>query len=238
MNNNLRCIIIDDEIHGLDYIRMLCSQIQGIEIVKCFVDPKLFLSEASELNYDVCLLDIQMPELTGLQLAQLVSDKFLIFISAHKEFAADAFDINAVDFIRKPASKERLERALNKARELIKNTQTAKGYYAFNTQQGKSILYFDDIWFIRTHETEKRDKEVFLSNGLILTLKNITLDNLMEILPSGKFAQVNKREIISIKAVQYINQNDIILKLHSNNKPIEVILSEVYKQEFLRLLES
>lgn len=239
MNKDIRCIIIDDEIPGLDYIRMLCSQINGIEVVKCFNDPAGFLQEVSNFEFDVCLLDIQMPDISGLQLSQLVSGKPVIFISAHSQFAADAFDINAIDFLRKPVSKERLEKALNKVRDLIKNKQITKDFYTFNSQKGISIVYFDEIFYITTDETEKRDKLAYLSNGSKLILKNISLENLLEILPTGQFSQINKRDIVSIKAVQYINQNEITLKIISNNnQPFQVILSDVYKQSFLHLIKS
>jgi DNA-binding LytR/AlgR family response regulator len=237
MFNKIRCIILDDELPGLDYLRLLCSQIPEVEVIKCFNSPEILLTEINKLSFDLCLLDIQMPGISGLQLAQLLKGKPVIFISAHSQFAADAFDVDAIDFLRKPVSKERLEKAINKAASFIKDKKGIKTFYTFNTEKGKSIIYFDNILFITTAENEKRDKILFAQDGFKIVLKNITLEKLLQILPSEKFCQINKREIVSIKAVQHINHDEIVLKLSNDNKlPFQVILSEVFRQSFLQLV--
>jgi two-component system LytT family response regulator len=238
MDTKIRCILVDDELPGLDYLRMLCSQIPIVEVIKCFNSSEALLAEASSLSFDLCLLDIQMPGFNGMQVAHILG-KPVIFISAHSQFAADAFDIEAIDFLRKPVSKERLEKAINKAYTQFKDKIPAKNFYTFNTQKGKSIIYFDNILFITTAEDEKRDKIAYLSDGALLTLKNITLDNLLRIFPSNQFCQVNKREIVSIKAIEYINNDEIVLKVkNENNLPVQVFLGEAFKQGFLQLVNN
>jgi two-component system LytT family response regulator len=238
MDTRIRCILVDDEMPGLDYLRMLCSQIPIVEVIKCFNSSESLLAEANSLSFDLCLLDIQMPAFNGLQVAHLLG-KPVIFISAHSQFAADAFDIEAIDFLRKPVSKERLEKAIFKAIKQLKDKIPAKNFYTFNTQKGKSIIYFDNILYITTAEDEKRDKIAYMSDGTLLTLKNITLDNLLRIFPSTQFCQVNKREIVSIKAIEYINNDEIFLKLkNENNIPIQILLGEVFKQGFLQLVNN
>ena len=92
MSSILKCILLDDEILGLKYLKMLCEQIDDIEVVKAFVDPELFINELDNLEFDFCILDIEMPKINGLQVANLLQNKPFIFATAYKEYATDAFD--------------------------------------------------------------------------------------------------------------------------------------------------
>ena len=98
---------------------MLCEQLPFVEIQRCFNSPEEFLRSYKDLNFDVCLLDINMPNINGIEIAQLLKDKQVIFTSAYPEFAVNAFEIEALDFIKKPVTKERLEKTLLKAQKLI-----------------------------------------------------------------------------------------------------------------------
>ena len=75
MSSILKCILVDDEILGLKYLKMLCEQIDDIEVVKAFVDPELFINELDNLEFDFCILDIEMPKINGLQVANLLQNK-------------------------------------------------------------------------------------------------------------------------------------------------------------------
>ena len=77
---------------------MLCEQIPQLEVVKAFNRPDLFIEESSKLDFDLCILDIEMPQTNGIQIAELLKHKLIIFTTAHKEYAAEAFDLNAVDY--------------------------------------------------------------------------------------------------------------------------------------------
>lgn len=100
---------------GLTYLKMLCQQIPELEVVKAFTEPEKLLREASTLDFDLCILDIEMPKMNGMHVAQLLKDKLTIFTTAYKKYAADAFDVDAVDFVPKPVTKDRLQVAVRKA---------------------------------------------------------------------------------------------------------------------------
>lgn len=102
---------------GLTYLKMLCEQIPELEIVKAFNDPQKLLDEVPNLDFDLCISDIEMPGIDGLTLANLLQNKLVIFTTAYKNYASEAFDIDAVDYVTKPVTKERLERAVAKALE-------------------------------------------------------------------------------------------------------------------------
>jgi DNA-binding LytR/AlgR family response regulator len=234
LNTKIKCLLLDDELPGLMYLKMLCEQIPELEIIKAFNDPQKLLDEATKLDFDLCISDIEMPGIDGLTLANLLKDKLVIFTTAYKNYAAEAFDIDAVDYITKPVTKERLEKAVAKALERFNKLELSKKFIQLNTDKGKSLLYFDQIQYIKTALTDSRDKEVLLADGSLLILKNNNFDSLLNQLPKSDFCRVNKKEIIAISAVQFFNHNEITLSLQEKNgKPIVLVLSETYRHDFL-----
>ena len=143
MNTKLKCLLLDDELPGLTYLKMLCEQIPELEIVKAFNNPETLLAELPELDFDLCISDIEMPGIDGLTLASLLQNKLVIFTTAYKDYAAEAFDVNAVDYITKPVTKERLQIAVAKALERFNTVAPAKKFIHLNTDKGKALLYFN-----------------------------------------------------------------------------------------------
>lgn len=234
MNTRLRCLLIDDELPGLAYLKMLCGQIPGLEIVKTFDDPEKLMREMPSLDFDLCITDIEMPGLDGLQLAGALKDKLVIFITAYKHYAVDAFDLNAVDYITKPVKKERLEVAIQKAMERLERKAEARSSIQVNTDKGKSIVYFDTVVYIKTAAMDSRDKEVLLDDGSALLLKNINFKTLLEELPANDFCRINKKEIIAMNRVGFFSHNEITLSQRGqDDKKITLSLSEIYRSDFL-----
>lgn len=230
-------MLLDDELPGLTYLKMLCEQLPDLEVVKAFNDPNIFVKEVAKLEFDFCILDIEMPDMNGLQIANLLNGKPVIFATAYKDYAAEAFDLNAIDYIRKPIKIERLKQAIDKARKHIGNSTELnhKTYIQLNTNKGKAILFFDKIAYIKTSENDSRDKIARLFDGEEFVLKNITFDKLNESLPSNDFCRVNKKEILSIKAVQVFSFDEITTNLISEQgKCIRLSLSENYRNDFLQ----
>ncbi len=227
-------MLLDDELPGLTYLKMLCEQIPELEIVKAFNNPEKLLAEIPKLDFDLCISDIEMPGMDGLTLAGLLHNKLVIFTTAYRDYAAEAFNINAVDYITKPVTKERLQKAVAKALERFNTAAPAQKFIHLNTDKGKALLYFDQILYIKTAFTDSRDKEVFLVDGSSLILKNINFDTLLSQLPSIDFCRVNKKEIIAITAVKFFNHNEIILNRQEKNAKFTIlILSETYRSDFL-----
>lgn len=234
MNTKLKCLLLDDELPGLMYLKMLCEQISEVEIVKTFNNPEKLLAEIPQLDFDLLISDIEMPGIDGLHLAGMLQGKLVIFCTAYKQYAADAFTIDAVDYITKPVKMERLQKAISKAVEQFHKPDNSKKFLQLNTDKGKTLLYFNEIQYIKTAESDSRDKTVLLSDGSFLNLKNIKFDTLLTALPEHDFCRVNKKEIIAIKAIKFFNHNEIILhQIDKNGKNIAVILSETYRSDFL-----
>lgn len=234
MNTKLRCLLLDDELPGLTYLKMMCEQIPEVEIVKAYNDPLILLKEAPGLTFDLCILDIEMPGMNGLEVAKALMGKPVIFTTAYKEYAADSYDLEAIDYIRKPIQKERLEKALQKACEALLKPADDKQFAQFNTNKGKALIFFKDVMLITIAETDKRDKLVYLENGEEIILKNSSFDQLLAVLPDTGFCRVSKKEIIALKAVKFFIHNEITTQvLDRNGRNLNIALSEIYRKDFL-----
>ncbi|MBB4804952.1 DNA-binding LytR/AlgR family response regulator [Chryseobacterium defluvii] len=232
----IKCVILDDELLAISYLKLLCEQIDHVEVVKAFNDPKAFLNEIDTLDFNVCILDIEMPGMTGLQVAELIPDsKKIIFTTAYKEYAAEAYDLNVVDYVRKPLKKERLMQAFEKAAELVANIRR-KNTIEWNTNIGKTLIFTEQIVYIKTSEIDSRDKEIILSDGTAIVLKNLSFKTLLEMLPSKDFAQVNKKEIIALSSIKAFSTNEIITTISSDTENfLKLQVGETYKNSLLEM---
>jgi DNA-binding LytR/AlgR family response regulator len=213
---------------------MLCQQIPALDVVKTFNNPQTLLAEAPNLEFDLCILDVEMPGINGLEVARLLKDKPVIFTTAYKEYASDAFDLDAVDYVRKPVQKERLEQAVEKAIKRISVKPTTRSFIQLNTDKGKAIVFFDQLMYIRSSETDSRDKIALLADGSELTMKNISFEKLQSSLPSEDFARINKGEIVAIKAIQTFSSDQITTNIaNASGSQIRLSLSEIYRKELV-----
>lgn len=234
MNTKLRCLILDDELPGLTYLKMLCEQIPEVEVVKAFNSPKLFLNEINTLEFDACILDIEMGEMNGLQIANLLKDKAIIFVTAYKEYAAEAFDLNAVDYVRKPIQRDRLKQAVDKAIQRLERDHLKKNFVQFNSEKGKVLLFFDQINYITIANSDSRDKVVYLNDAKNLILKNISFEKLLSFLPNDLFCRINKQELIALKVIQYFSHDEIISNILQAGIPVRFFLTDTYRTEFMK----
>jgi DNA-binding LytR/AlgR family response regulator len=228
-------LLLDDELPGLTYLKMLCEQIPELEIVKTFNNPEKLLADIPDLEFDLLISDIEMPGMDGLHLAEMLQHKMVIFCTAYKEYAADAFNIDAIDYITKPVKLDRLQKAISKAVDRFEKPDVAKKFMQLNTDKGKTLLYFNQIQYIKTATSDSRDKTVLLTDGSFLNLKNVKFDTLLSELPEHDFCRINKKEIIAVKAIKFFNHNEIVLHhLEENNKNATLILSETYRSDFVK----
>lgn len=234
----IKCVILDDELLAISYLKLLCDQIEDIEVVKAFNNPKLFLQEIDSIDCDVCILDIEMPGMNGLQVAELINGKKIIFTTAYKEYAAEAFDLNVVDYVRKPIKKERLQQAFEKLQKPL-NEDEKNTFFEWNTNLGKSIVFANQIVYIKTSEIDSRDKDLILKNGSELILKNLSFKHLSELLPEKHFVQINKKELVNIRNIKVFASSEIILDIVSTEgHPVKLIVSDVFKSQISEKLVS
>ena len=211
---------------------MLCEQIQGVEVVKAFTEPEKFLAEATTLDFDLCILDIGMPKVNGMQVARSLRNKLIIFTTAYKEYAADAFDVDAVDFVPKPVTKDRLQVAIRKAIGRLKAKNQERQTVQFNTDQGRTLVDVSGIAYVTTSEVDSRDKVAVMLDNSSIVLKNISFETLLAMLPEREFCRISKKELIALRIVSSFTFDEIVTTLHESGKPLRVSLSEAYRQHF------
>jgi DNA-binding LytR/AlgR family response regulator len=233
----LKCILLDDELPGLTYLKMLCEEIEVLEIVKVYNNPEKLFEEISSIDFELCITDIEMPGMDGLTLASQLQNKLVIFTTAYKDYASEAFDIDVVDYITKPVTKERLQKAVLKAIDKHKSLLQNNAFITLNTDKGKGIVYINQLAYIKSAEQDSRDKEAFLIDGSIVLFKNINFESLLQQLPDNDFCRVNKKEVIVIPKVKHYTHNEITLSLQDKTDAfIRVALSETYRVGFLKLV--
>ena len=134
----LRTLIVDDEPLAVERIQVICAEIPAIHVVGTASDGAAALRLAEKLTPDLVLLDMTMPEMDGLGVARAFvaqeSPPAVIFVTAHDNFAVEAFDLEAVDYVLKPVAAERLERAVERA-------INRRG-----ERKARSGTYLDELW--------------------------------------------------------------------------------------------
>jgi len=121
MNKKIKAIIIEDELPARELLEMYLSDIDDIEVVDACENGFDGIKAISKHSPELIFLDVQMPKLTGFEMLELLDDyPQIIFTTAYDQFAIKAFDLNAVDYLMKPFSKERFLQALDKVRNRLK----------------------------------------------------------------------------------------------------------------------
>ncbi|TKC10685.1 response regulator transcription factor [Pedobacter polaris] len=225
-----KCIIVDDNEIERDALEMYLRKINRLEI-KAICSNGI---EASDIlvneHIDIVFSDIDMPELSGIGLLKSVKNPpVFIFITSFSEYAAEGFNLDALDFIVKPATFERLLKASNKAIEYLdlkklaeNNTDQTKhneadgdDYFFIKETKGFTRLNYDEVIYI---ESMGDFSKIFTAESKHITLVN--LKNLERQLPSF-FVRVHKQYIINLNHIATVASTEILLK-HKYVVPVSI----------------
>jgi DNA-binding LytR/AlgR family response regulator len=230
----LRCVIVDDDMYSAEMLKGYCRDSIYVDVVKSYCSPKNFLAEEPRLKYDLCLLDLSMPEIDGFAVADKLNDKLIIFVSGYYEYIIRALHmIGPVDVVPKPVEKERLLSAIEKAMRCVTHSKLKKDFDLFNVfeTKGKVKIKMGDIVFVKADAKDARNKEVTLKSGDKYTLMNCTFDKLLDASPH--LLQVNKSEVITIELIHKIEHDTITLKKAYGGFHVKhVTLSRAFRKGF------
>ena len=220
----LTCIIIDDEEPARDLLLMYCEKAGNLEVLGAFENPLHAIGLIESKMVDVVFLDIQMNEMSGLELMQTLKYKpSIILTTAFREFAFDGFQLDAKDYLLKPINYERFSHALSKVSP-TQETETpddSPDFTILKSGREQHKVYFRDITHIEslseyvTYYTPLRKLIVFAS-----------LKSLIDELPSS-FMRVHRSYIINMDCIEAISNNKIII----GDKQIPI--SNTYRKEVL-----
>ena len=232
----MKCIAIDDEPLALKLLTHYCSQVPSIQLLGAYTNPLEGLSYIRSLQPDLIFLDIRMPDISGVNIAQeLGQDKLIIFTTAYKDYAVESFELDVIDYLLKPFSFERFLKAYTKAEErflssLKKNdhehasdSKTISFKYNYQNMQLplQSILYieaFDN--YIKIVTPDKTYMPV-------MTMKKMQI-----LLPENEFIRVHKSYIVAVSKIKSFNSEQVI----TIRKKIPIGRS--YRKIFLNQMQS
>lgn len=230
----IKCLIVDDEPPAIRLLEKYVSKVPYLELINSTTSSIEALSIIELGTTDLVFLDIQMPELTGLQLSKIVKGKTnIIFTTAYPQFALQSYEVDAVDYLLKPFEFERFYEAILKVKELSKTVekeiQKESDDFLFIKTDGKNNfekVYVKDICYI---EGLKNYVAIHLVNKQIIT--NNTLKSIEDFLPSSEFIKTHKSFIVSLR---HISTTDS-LSVYINNKPIPI--GDTYKKELFDMIQ-
>lgn len=207
---NIRCLLVDDEHFALALLEKYVRQIPDLELVAACKSPVRAVEILQSEPVDLLFLDIQMPLLNGTQLLRNISVKpVAVFTTAYPQHAHEAFDLDAADYLLKPFSFERFERAVQKARELLQlrgEPAGPDGILRVKSERQWVKIPFSDIRYI---EGWKEYVKIFTEHDKIVTLER--LNRLEALLPTAHFMRVHKSYIIATRHVLRLEGDALLI---------------------------
>ena len=214
----IRTLLVDDEYLALNLLEGFLGQLDDVEVLAKIKQPLAALEFLGREPVDLLFLDIQMPRLSGTDLLRSLPHRpVTIFTTAYSEFAVDAFGLDAVDYLTKPYSFERLLQALNKARQALRPApagppEVAPAGATFLTVKADGQyrkVPLADILFVESWQEYVRIHTV---GGVLLTLER--LKNLEAQLPAGPFVRVHRSYLVATARVTALDGNELVLGPH------------------------
>ncbi|MBI9033342.1 MAG: response regulator transcription factor [Bacteroidales bacterium] len=230
----LKCIVIDDEPFAIKMIEDYCSKVPFLDLKASFNNPFEALTYLSYQKPDLIFLDIQMPEISGIQLAKKTENgPLIIFTTAHSKYAVDSYDLNAIDYLLKPFDFNRFFKAVQKAKEQIelreaKKTDDADSESIVIKVEYKNVkIRLDDILYIEALDNYIR---VNTTDKKYLCLQN--LKSISGILPSNKFLRIHKSYIVSLSKISHFTKDQI------NIDQISIPVGRTYADNFISIMKA
>jgi DNA-binding LytR/AlgR family response regulator len=192
-------------------LKQLVSQVPALELVAECNDAAEALDSLNTTQVDLLLLDIEMPDMTGLDLIRKLGNNkpLIIFTTAKKDYAVEAFELNVVDYLVKPIALPRFKQAIEKAQETIdSNKQEVKveeqGFVFVKDNGVLKRIAIDDILFL-----EAMGDYVKVHTSQKFHVVHATLKSIEEKLPASKFIRVHRSYIVAINKIDYIQEGTI-----------------------------
>lgn len=222
----LKAIIVDDEAPARSELRYLLGEVGQVEVVAEASNVREAIEKLKEFPCDVMFLDVNMPEATGLQLAEALTRlKFppaVVFVTAYSEFALDAFKVHAIDYLVKPVETDRLKQAISRVREYVSlHLQSQKQERIPVEKAGKKILIsIDRIRFVMA-----RDDYAYLQTDADRYFSTVSLAQLEKRLDGHGFFRVHRGYLVNLSMVEEVEPvagGTLLLTLNGVDEKIPV----------------
>jgi two-component system LytT family response regulator len=238
----IRCLVVDDEPLALHIVEDYISKVPFLELVKATTSPIEALTLVQQGGIDLVFLDVQMPELTGIQFLRIANGKTkVILTTAYPQYALEGYDLDAADYLLKPIAFDRFFKAVQKVHALLQPAAKPVEKEEAPAQQQQDIL--SDFIFVKTeHKIQKVYlKDILFIEGLkdyisiftpaerIITLQN--MKKVEEALPEPHFIRVHRSYIVALNKIDSIERSRICI----GDKTIPI--GDTYRDDFFKLVE-
>lgn len=237
MEAMLKFVVVDDEPLALEILDGYLKRIDHVHSVFLFSNAGDALHHLKDHHTDVLLLDIEMPEMTGIQFLKLLPEPPLtVFTTAYRNYAFEGYELGVIDFLLKPISFKRFGQAIDKIREFL--ALKAQYDHADNLPAGESTdfifvksgvqrikLYFSDVTYIQG----LKDYAIIYTHAEKILLKG-SIKAMLDIFPQKRFIRVHKSFIVSVNKITRLESNRIILNGH------EIPVGRSFKEDLERVL--
>ena len=223
----LTCIIVDDEPLAVKLLESFVAKTPDLELLGSFTDSVEAINAIREQKPQLLFLDIQMPDLNGMELAHIVpADTRIIFTTAFKEYAYESYEVNALDFLLKPIRYNKFLTAVEKARQMltVNSSPDQRPLATGGAQEPSTVNNNPSTLFIKVdgelrsisidsivYVSGMKDYVVFYLDGERKPLiTHLTMKAVEEMLPKEKFLRVHRSYIIAVDKIQKVDRNDCI----------------------------
>lgn len=223
----IKCLIIDDEPLAIKLIEDYISKTYFLELGFSTVNPLIGLQKMKEESYDLIFLDIQMPELNGMDFLKIIKNKTqVILTTAYSDFALESYEYGVVDYLLKPISYDRFYKSVLRVKEQFlenssEKSNTEKKDFFFVKSEGKQIkVHFQEILYI---EGLRDYVNIKTTSDELIVLEN--LKNLENMLPRH-FKRIHKSYIVNLQKITSIEGNKVFIE------KLPINIGETYKVSF------
>ena len=202
----IRCIILDDEPLAVDLLLNYASKLPRLEIVLATTDVYQVIAYMQNAKVELFFIDIQMPELSGIQIMELFNkDSQFIITSAYANYALKSYEFRVVDYLLKPISFDKFHKAVTKFIEYINDLKEPTNTIIFVKVDGKQVrINVTEIYFIEGLSDYIR---IHLNNERLVVYE--TLKGFITKLPSNNFMRIHKSYIVNLSKIKSVDGNSI-----------------------------
>ncbi|MGB7403177.1 MAG: LytR/AlgR family response regulator transcription factor [Arcobacter sp.] len=208
----MKVMIVDDEKLALSRLTRLLNE-EGIEDIVSFDSPSLALVEATKNKFDVVFLDISMPQMNGLELANIILSMepktFIVFQTAYSEYAIEAFKIGGIDYLMKPIESNDIKRVIEKIKSFKQSNESSDEKLLGKRGNKIYLIKLDDIYFIKADLDEVlvriKDADVYVKRKI---------GDLEKLLDKKKFFRIHRSIIVNvdkIKSMESVEQSKLTI---------------------------
>lgn len=232
----IRCIVVDDEPLAVEMLAAFIRKTPSLELTATFTDPVLALSAIGEEKPDLVFLDIQMPDLNGLELSRLLpQDTRVIFTTAFRQYAFESYEVEALDYLLKPIRYQKFIESVSKAERWMEIRQASvrlerNRRFAFIKTDGEyRNIDFDQILYV---EGMKDYILIHLESETEPIVAHMTMKAIEEKLPSDMFMRVHRSYTVALDKITAIDScGDILIDR------ISVPVSDSYRKDIERYVK-